>query len=57
MHNFILTYLNFWDPNSRLGYMQLMALTSWLNHEEARAKKVKKVMKKEEKEPFMSDQS
>ena len=36
MQNLILTYFNFWDPNSRLGYMQLMALPSWLTHEEAR---------------------
>jgi len=52
MHNFILTDLNLWNPNSKLGDMQLMELASWLTHEEARAKEVKKVMTKEEKEPL-----
>lgn len=32
--------------------MQLMDLSSWLNHEDARAEEVRKVMTKEEKEPF-----
>jgi len=52
MHNFILTYLNFCDPNSILGDMQLMALTSWLTHEEERVEEMKKVMTIEEKEPL-----
>lgn len=52
MHNFILRDLNFWDPNSRLGDIQLMELTSWLTHEEARVEEVKKVMTEEEKEPL-----
>ena len=37
MHNMILIDLNFWDPNSRFGDMQLMALASLLTREETRA--------------------
>ena len=44
LHNLALTDLNVWDPNSRLGDFQLMALASWMNHEEARAIEMKKVM-------------
>lgn len=52
MNNMVLTNMKFWDPNSRLGDAQLMALASWLVHEEARAKEVKKFMAKEESEPL-----
>ena len=48
MHNIILTDMNQWDPNSRLGYMQLMALAYWVAHEEIRDEEVKRVMEKEE---------
>jgi len=44
--------MNFWDPNSRLGDMQLMALGSWMTHEETIIEEVKRVMEKEEKEPL-----
>ncbi len=44
LHNLALTYLNVWDPNSKLGILQLMALASWMNHEEARSAKMEKVM-------------
>jgi len=39
LHNLALTDLNVWDPNSKLGDLQLMALASWMNHEEARLQK------------------
>ena len=32
-----LTDMNVWDPNAKLGDLQLMDLASWMNHEEARA--------------------
>jgi len=53
LHNLALTDLNVWDPNSKLGDLQLMALASWMNHEEARATEMKKVMKIEDKKPLM----
>jgi len=43
LHNLVLTYLNVWDPNSKLRDLQLMALASWTNHEEARATNMKKL--------------
>lgn len=49
MHNLILSYMNIWDPNVMLGDMQMMALSSWMTHEEVKDE-VKKVMEKEEKE-------
>ena len=52
MHNLVLSNLNIWDGNSRLGDMKLMALASWMTNEEAREKEVKKVMKREGKEPL-----
>jgi len=36
LHNMALTDMNVWDPNAKLVYLQLIALTSWMNHEEAR---------------------
>lgn len=36
-----------WDPNPKLGDLQLMALASWMSHEEFRAKKVKRVLERE----------
>ena len=53
LHNLAFTDLNVWDPNSKLGDLQLMALASWMNHEEARATEMKKVMKIEDKKPLM----
>lgn len=44
LHNLLLLNETSWDPNTVVGYMQLMAMTSWLNHEEKRAAKVKNVM-------------
>jgi len=48
LHNLALTDPNAWDPNSEVGDLQLMALASWMNHEEARAVEIEKVMAKKE---------
>lgn len=45
-----LTDLNVWDPNPKIGDLQLIALASWMSHEEAKAKEVKRVLEREEKE-------
>ena len=37
LHNMALTDMNVWDPNVRLGDLQLMAMASLMNHEELRA--------------------
>jgi len=52
MDNLILTNMNFWDPNSRMGDVQLIALAYWLTHEEARVEKEKRVISKETNEPL-----
>ena len=48
-----LTDMNVWDPNAKLGDLQLMAMASWMNHEELRATKIKILMIKEQNEPLM----
>ena len=45
LHNMALTDMNVWDPNAKLWDMQLMAMASWMNHEELRATKMKILMK------------
>lgn len=50
--NLSLTNLNVWNPNAELGDLQLMALSSWMSHEEAKAKEVKGIVEKEEREPL-----
>jgi len=52
VHNLSLTDLNVWDPNANLGNLQLMALASWMTHEEARAEEVKRIVEKEERDPL-----
>ena len=47
LHNMAFTNMNVWDPNARLGDLQLMAMASWMNHEELRAAKIIKLMIKE----------
>ena len=37
LHNMALIDLKVWDPNAKLGDLQLMAMASWMNHEELRA--------------------
>jgi len=34
LHNLALPNVTSWDPNLAVGYMQLMEITSSLNHEE-----------------------
>ena len=53
LHNLPLIDLNVWDPNSKPGDLQLMALESWMNHEEASSAEMKKVMAREETKPLM----
>jgi len=36
LHNMAITNMNVWDPNARLGDLQLMAMASWINHEKLR---------------------
>ena len=49
MHNLVLTDLNIWDPNPRMGDMQLMDLASWMVNEETRAQEMRRVMRRENK--------
>jgi len=53
LHNLALPNVTSWDPNTVVGHMQLMAMTSWLNHEEKRAIEVKNVMNRELHEPLL----
>ena len=53
LHNMALTDMNVWDPNAKLGDLQLMALESWMNHEEERAAKMKKRLAREQNEPLI----
>lgn len=53
LHNMALTDLNLWDPNVALGDLQLMAMTSWMSHEEKMAVEIYKMMTKELSEPLM----
>ena len=52
-HNMALTDMNVWDSNAKLGDLQLMALASWMNHEEARVAEMKKVLAREQTKPLM----
>jgi len=54
LHNLALTDLNVWDPNAKLGDLQLMDLASWMNYEEARAVEMKKIMARKQTEPLMT---
>jgi len=53
LHNMALTKMNAWDPKAKLGDLQLMAMLSWINHEELRATEIKRFMIKEQNEPLM----
>jgi len=53
LHNMGLTDMNVWDPNARLGDLQLMAMASWMNHEELREIEVKSLMIREKNEKLM----
>ena len=37
VHNMALLDMNLWDPNATLGDLQLMAMASWMSHEEKRS--------------------
>jgi len=39
--------MNVWDPNAKVGDLQLMAMASWMNHEELRTTEIKILMIKE----------
>lgn len=39
--------MNVCDPNAKLGDLQLMALASWMNHEESRATEMKRILARE----------
>ena len=45
--------MNAWDPNTLIGDVQLMAMASWMNHEEKRAAEVRSIMGRELSEPLM----
>ena len=45
--------MNLWDPNATLGDVKVMAMASWLNHEEKRAAKIWNVLNRELSEPLM----
>ena len=53
LHNLALPNMNLWDPNAALGDVQLMAMASWLNHEEKRAAEIRDIMNRELSEPLM----
>jgi len=40
LHNMGLPNMNLWDPNAALGDLQLMAMASWLSHEEKRTMEI-----------------
>ena len=45
--------MNAWDPNTVIGDVQLMAMASWMSHEEKRAAKVRSIIGRELSEPLM----
>lgn len=53
LHNMALTYMNVWDSNAKLGYLQLMAFVSWMNHEESRVAEMKRILEREKTEPLL----
>lgn len=53
LHNLALPNMNSWDPNAAVWDVQLMAMASWLNHEEKRAAEVQNIMNRELHEPLL----
>ena len=45
--------MNLWDPNVAVGDVKLMAMASWLNHEEKRAAEIRNIMNRELSELLM----
>jgi len=54
LHNMAITDMSVWNPNARLGYLQLMAMASWMNHEYLRATEIRRLMINEHNEPLMT---
>lgn len=52
-HNMALTDMNLWDPNAKLGDLQLMGLVSLMNHKEERDAEMKRIFAREQTEPLM----
>ena len=52
LHNMALTDMNVWDPNAELGDLQLMALASWINHEESSVAEIKRILAREQNKPL-----
>jgi len=52
LHNMALTDMNVLYHNVELGDLQLMALASWMNHEESRATEMKRILAREKNEPL-----
>lgn len=44
--------MNIWEPNKRMEDVKLLALASWLTHEEAKNYEIKRVMYREVNEPL-----
>ena len=44
--------ISVWDPNANLGDLQLMALASWMNHEDLRVAEMKRLLAREKNEPL-----
>jgi len=53
LHNFALPDINAWDPNIVIGDVQLMAMASWMSHEEKRVVEVRNILDRELSEPLM----
>jgi len=53
LHNMALPDMNFWDPNTALGDLYVMATTSWMSHEEKRAMEIQQIMEKELSETLL----
>ncbi len=53
LHNMALADMNLWNQNAALGELQLMAMASWMSHEEKMAVEIQKMMAKELNEPLM----
>ena len=53
LHNMALAGMNVWDPNAEQGDLQLMALASWMNHEESGAVEMKRILAREKINLFL----
>ena len=53
LHNFALPNMNAWDRNIVIGDVQIMAMASWMSHEEKRAVDVRNIIGRELSEALM----